>query len=831
MKLSLFHIFCTTIIIIGYSCAPYIVPGETASVQSLQDTLSVSRDTLPTDTLKKVTVADTMDTNEETQLIIDACDNYLTLFPQSMKNGEVRSIKAAAFFNSSRFDQTIAECQKILSRGDNDTIMYKAVELTARAYFSKNQFVRAEEWYRRLYKESRARKDSTRAMGKIAESIFRSAQEYERAGNYDLAAREYMRVATTTPSSTIIDRALMSAGKAFEEIGAYTEAEAAYEELRKDHAHSPLASEALFSQAQLLEKGEEWSQAAETYLRVLANYPKAPFTSIALFNAGVCFEQAKRYEEAGAAFQRYGLVYSDQEDAPKVMERAVELYDKARSWEKVIETADAYASQFSDRKNIRIKLLTFAGKACLEIGKTSVAVNTFKRALRFFGQLSSPTYTARYYAAFAQFSLAQIEHREMNTLVLDAQDKQYSAIIKKKSVTLENAISRYTEVIPFGVPELTTRSIFAMGKSYEDFGTALLSQKRDSTQSLPEAVSLELGIARAVEELFIKKALRYHLRNIAYQDLDSAASFYSKKSLDKILYLPYKTGEIYLMIAEISRETAAEENQSTTQRVAIKLEQLQNTVPLLEKAVSYFQQTIALSDSLNIENNYELQSRRILTKVNYTVGNTYFDVSATARSAPIPEAFSPYERFIYKRKILTQITAYEQQAQQYYFATIAICKMEDTLAVLCKEARQKIAQLLFTQARCQDILALEALYTPPYPEELDSAETEEYQIQFQQWAQTFRRTADSVYTDVDLLAEKGQVEGPYVLHSQVRLLQLYPDYALTDTTYDGNDILRKSAQDTAYIFPYIPNFPEPIILKEQTVEKESPSAPKELIEE
>lgn len=300
-------------------------------------------------------------------------------------------------------------------------------------------------------------------------------------------------------------------------------------------------------------------------------------------------------------------------------------------------------------------------------------------------------------------------------------------------------------------------------------------QERPASMSLEERISLELGIAEAVEQFLIDKSLHYHEQNVKLSIKEKIEDKFILESRHKLTYLPTFAADNYLALVEIIKNVHEKENLDGFALIAKKLQLLQKIAPFQEKAIDLFLKALEMGTTYQENDEYFKKATSTVTGIAFTVGETYYDIVTIARDAPIPSAFNRYEQFVYKTKLMKQIEGYENQALTNYLKALKIAEAYSIEDDNIRNARERIAELLFKKARCYDLLCLTAFNAPPFPPGVNDAEQEEYKVRFEEIGLKFQEQAFDIYREVLSYETKQFASGHYVTDAYVRLFQNFPD--------------------------------------------------------
>jgi len=747
-------------------------------IKKQQTTKAVIADTLKVITEKKKEKNDSLIKNDSvlsaaTELMIRACDNYLKINDSGQKAAEVLNIKANLLYNNRFFEWSRTVYNQILEKYQNSQFYYDAMRMIAQSYYEEKRFDEAQKWYRKLSYVAQSVPDREDALQRIAESIFRIAEAYEEQKRFGDAAIEYERISLEFPESKIADIALFNSGLAYEKLTEWSHAILTFQRLINKYSKSPLLPKAQFRIAKNYEKMLQWDYAADAYIKVSLEYTESELGPLAMYNAGFCLENAGKLKEAAATFEKFAVMYSQSPDAPDVLFKAGEIYGKIKDWPSVTRVNNIFTSKFGSDQDRVIQALCMGGVALYMQSRDTEAIKQLEKAAMTFDKMKEPSTVNAYYAAKAVYTIGEIYHQQMSRISLSSQHSIYRKQLDQKSSLLDRAIESYSKVIKFNISEWTTRSIFQIGQIYEDFGVSIYRQQRPSFNSLDERMSLELGIAKAVEKYFVENALYYHELNVKLGIREEIDDKYIAQSRQKLTFLPCIAGDNYLALFNIATNSAVI-NPEGFASIARTLEILQKVAPFQEKAIDLYLKCLELGTAYNEINEFYKKAASSITEQSLLVGQTYDKLVTIAREAPIPQNFSDYERFVYLTKLLKQIEPYEDQALTHYLKTLKIAEAYKIVDQGVNDAKENIARLLFNKGWCYDLLATSAGSNPPIPQGINQEEREEFQKRFLEIGKKFRSQAIEIYKTLMDYSAKKYAFGQYVTHAYMRLYQISP---------------------------------------------------------
>ncbi len=708
------------------------------------------------------------------RLMIRACDNYIGINPASAKIPEVQLIKASVLYNSKLFEACRSVYREILDKESKGAHVLEAVRMTAQSFYEEKRFDEAQTWYRKLKDIAGESGDKQEAIVRIAESIFKLAEFHEQEQRFMDAAAEYERVALEFPDAKIADVSLFNAGLAYEKSSEWSRSILMYQRLLQKYPSSKLLVKAHFRSAKCYEKMLQWDNAGENYLRVVANYPQSDMAPVSLYNAGFCFENAGKPEAAAATFEKLAKLYPRSEEVPDMLFKAGEIYGKLKDWAGVTRVNQEFSKRFGSDANRIVQAQCMVGVALYMQNKQAEALAQLQQSIATYVKLKNPSTVNKYYAAKAEFTLAEINLEAMNKIALTLPKEAYKRQLGNKIDALDKAISHYSKVIGYQISEWTTRSVFQIGQAYEDFALGIFMQERPKASALDERLALELGIAKAVDEYCVGKAAHYHEQNIKLGIKEKIEDKYILQSRKKITSLPLMAGEKYLALVDIAQSAVKMQKLDGFALIARKLDVLQKIAPFQERAIGLFLKCLELGSAYQQTDEFYTKASGLITKQSFTVGETYADVSSIARDAPIPPSFDAYETFVYKTKLLKQIEGYEDKAMENYLRTVKIAEAYAIDDEYVKRTKRKIPECVFVRGRCYDLLCQNVLNDPPFPKNASEAEKEEYRGRFEEIGMRFQENAVDAYKTILKYREQNYAAGEFVSHAYVRLFNLFP---------------------------------------------------------
>jgi TolA-binding protein len=475
--------------------------------------------------------------------LIEAADTYLNKIPTA-EDAPILSYKAGqTYFTYFQFDEARARYEDVIKRFPDKEVADYAYEDILITYLLVSDWVKVEAFADRQLRESKAvRNDPVKYEAKRLLKYgarFKRANLLMEAKKWEEASKLYVSIVDDTEREAKssgrkwdnADKALFNAATCFVEARRFDSAMRTYERLFTDYPDSSLAQDALFYVAANAEKAFDFEKAITTYLK-LVNSPKykdSPKRVAALFNAGQLLEALQRYDEAAETYQRYAREFPGESDAPAQAYQAAVIFQRMKSWSKLIGGLNNFIAQFKDVKKypgeseriVQAKLKIALAQRELKDEKAAQA--GFAEVLREYSArgMTKDNYLAAQSAGEARFWIVQAEFDVFKAkpfdpkgrgakLAKDTQDK-----LKALAEMLELVKGHFREVFGFGpaAAEWVLAALYRIGECDELFAQKLLESP------CPAEVRAEFGEEGCTES-------RIALEELVQPILDRSATAY-----------------------------------------------------------------------------------------------------------------------------------------------------------------------------------------------------------------------------------------------------------------------------------------------------------------
>jgi TolA-binding protein len=707
------------------------------------------------------------------QLYLMTLDNFLAVAGGDAKVPEVMLWKGNHYYNSGDYAKAKDIYESLLKKYPVAAARDEAQQMLAQTYAQTGQLEESEKLYRSMLTQGDGGA-KTEAKERLAQSLYLQAEKAEKDGRLQTASDLYVRVAKEFPAVEIAPVALFNAGVMQEKQKKWKDAIAMYGLFFDAFFESKLLPKVLFREAKCREFDGQWQAAGEKYLNLAKTYPAAEEAEPSLYNAGFAFTNGKVLGPAAQAFENYALKFPQNAESPNLLFRAVELYGELKNWDKVAELQAQFTRRYAQDRGRLIQALCMGGTAAFQRGRRDEAVQLMTRVIAEFAALKSSDPSARFYAAQAQHTLGEIAAARMRDIPLRA--GAYDSDLKAKTNQLRVAAGEYFKVLDYRIVDWTMRAAFSLGQGFEDFGTQVFDGPRKAGRNAAEQLDREEEALAALSGAYAKAQQQY-LQVLSIARKQEVKNKYVEDAETHLTGMAMRLvacqGRTMAKVPQLLRFEAA----TPEKAIAGKLQQIGRIAPLHEQGMKYFKAFLEIAEE------YELDPKVADSLAGWALGSLrslgghYLDAAELARGAPMPRGFQPVEAFFYKVKLLQEgIPKLEAKALDFF-------QQGMDFAVTYNLAKQpgadslKLAmgRAMFIQAKCLDLLAVQALVNPPIPADAGPEQRKTYQEKIENVGYQLQDQAAEKYRRVVEKAVSGQVPVEWAELAFARLYQIEPD--------------------------------------------------------
>jgi TolA-binding protein len=406
----------------------------------------------------------------------EAVDLYATLFPADPQIVDVIFRNGKMFYDYGNYDEAVKRFGLIVTRYPDHQNAGSAGDYILDALVKGEDYENVEKWSRELKKAKAFQgKDQQARLDKlIADSIAKSGDKLASAGEFEKAAKAYLRIADEYPKDPRAPTALVNAAAVLEKAKEPERAAATYLEVPKRFPKAKEAPKAAFAAAQTYEQMAYYDKAAEAYAIVAYKYPDDPQAADALYNAGALQQAQGRPKEAIKHYEAYAKRYREErKDAEDVSFRVGVVYEEAGERAKAAEAYGKYAARWRGGKYI-VEAHARAARSYMALGREKQTGEEAALAVRAWKQSSKDKQKklARF-AAEARYLEGELIFKDYERVTLNVKPKQLKKHLDKKTDLLVKAQEVYIQVVEYGDPSWATAALYRIGQMFENFANEL----------------------------------------------------------------------------------------------------------------------------------------------------------------------------------------------------------------------------------------------------------------------------------------------------------------------------------------------------------------------
>jgi TolA-binding protein len=389
------------------------------------------------------------------QLTVASAMRFVEEFPGDIRRGQVLVNTAEMLLQDKYYEQALKTAMLAKSaEGElSPRHQYGAALVSGHASFYLEQYVQAELSIIDAlnYKEikSKPKKDLRE---KLAASIYKQGEAAKEAGDYDLAVKNWLRIASIVPESDIKVSAEFDAATLLMASKQYDQAVPVLLDFRARYPNHRLLKNIPSKLIVAYESQEKWAEAAAELQLIWKQSNNTEQQRIALFQSAEYYEKAQDLDSALAMYKRYAHDYK------RPFDPAVEAHFKLDQ---------IYLTQGDDTK----RLFWMNKIVWLHLGAKN-----------------DQTDRSKFLAAKASYELAENERIKFEKIKITL---PLAKSIDKKNKRMKAALERYTQAVQIGVLEYTTSATYRIAELYSQFSKGLLASERP--EGLDELAAEEYG--------------------------------------------------------------------------------------------------------------------------------------------------------------------------------------------------------------------------------------------------------------------------------------------------------------------------------------------------
>lgn len=420
----------------------------------------------------------------EEKMLAEAYDNFIKLFPDSPETPTILAAAGALYYNKRQYDLAKKYYKTMVTKFPSS--QQKSVGLLSlmNSYFFLGQYRDSEIVAKKILNTSGIPEEQIKvAQSRIGESIFKNGERLEQQGNHAEAAKEYRRVYEEAASYvSFVDNSLFRSARNFEQAGEWLKAIETYEILVSDFPESKQLLSAYINIASDYKELEDFLNVAKTNERIFDRFSGTPEAENALYNASLFYEKAEAWEEAIRANNLYIGTYPSNPESKDLLFENARFYLKLDDLASANRIYDEFASQYPNDP-LTIEAFYNRGVYYFERTKNDSAKIEFNKAIARSSDFARAGRDPNlYFAAESNYKLGQILYREYKDIQLSYPQNTLRAQLERKQAKLTEVEGAFTQVISLGSIR-SFEAMYRIAEAYEEFANAI------ANQALPEELS------------------------------------------------------------------------------------------------------------------------------------------------------------------------------------------------------------------------------------------------------------------------------------------------------------------------------------------------------
>jgi tetratricopeptide (TPR) repeat protein len=582
--------------------------------------------------------------------MIEAVDNYKTLFPDGSSLVKVLMSQAAIYFNRQIYDKAAEIYTEIVKLSENNVdATLEATLFLGQCRFGQEKWSEAAASFDKVYSQSTDPAQKEVALKLLLQSEFHNAKAIMNSGEYEKAATAFKSIDDRFPGSEYGDIVLFNAAESYEKLEKWQQAADANTDLVKRYPSSKYAPDALFNAALDYEKCDKINKAADAYEAIVGNYSSSDKAKDALFNLGFCYEKLGKMDKMAEVNERYSLMYPGEKDVEAMLLRSAAFYARTGMYDKAIVVYKNFIRRFPKTPK--------AIEAYFMIAKCLYDQNDFENALFSFNNAEQQNSNLildkmepnNYFAGEAAYYSGLIKRNKFLDIKLTQPADKLKNSLKEKSELLNDASKAFQRVIQYQ-SERMFEAAYKVGELYEDFTAAVRDQERPKLDPIQTAVN-EKEIMNLCFKIIQNSVVPYSKAIEIASGFDSLSESQrtwvtkSKSSLEKNLIT--SGGFLINAIQAVQNAPIPKEiKEKPLHNFQYQKQVLETMEPLKNEVFNYYKQTLSRIDSLKLGDSISNVCKDQIAKIAYLKARDFDELSTQILKSTqdLPSNMDPDEK-------------------------------------------------------------------------------------------------------------------------------------------------------------------------------------------
>jgi tetratricopeptide (TPR) repeat protein len=238
-----------------------------------------------------VQIADLYRDSAEYSKAVEAYNNLLAAYPESLYAGYVKYQLGSLYIKRKDFESAINILKQLRGSAARERFSENAAYALGLAYYQKGDYLLAIEAMDELRKGC---KDKALA----AQSAYLTASSLYNLGDYKKALDSFKEALAISQDTRLSQKIEYGLADTYYQLGNEEEALARFKALRSRYPGSPLTSQAVFWLASYYYQNDDPELAARYFLSLIQDFPESGLSAEAYYSLGLISSGKRKYQEA-----------------------------------------------------------------------------------------------------------------------------------------------------------------------------------------------------------------------------------------------------------------------------------------------------------------------------------------------------------------------------------------------------------------------------------------------------------------------------------------------------------------------------------------------------
>jgi cellulose synthase operon protein C len=431
--------------------------------------------------------------------LIEACNQFITLFPNDEKVPDIIYQKAKLYYNYNNFDDAMLPLVELTSKYQKAQVTNFARKMILDIYGIRKDWDNIILWADNFLKDPyfATPENKTYLLGLIQDATFKKAFDLSKKNENEKAAQIFVSLQEKYPDSKLADKALYNAILNYLLVNKMSSAASIFTRLEKQYPSSENVAKANLAIANNYESKFDYRKAAEYYEIFADREPKSAKAPDCLYNAALYRETMEEYPKAIENYKKYISLYPTKKDVPDITFNIAMIYEKSKDFKNAADSFQKYYIRYADDFDKHIEARYRHAQALDRLGNEEQATKQYRILIHQYNSQKAkmptvksegPSKAARY-AAKSELILVRPIYDDFEKIKFTSPNLLRKQIDMKARL-LKQLQDRYLNIVKiYGDAETGIESLFQIGLIYQKFGESLFHAPIPPKLS-PEALDL-----------------------------------------------------------------------------------------------------------------------------------------------------------------------------------------------------------------------------------------------------------------------------------------------------------------------------------------------------